>query len=109
VPHTHPRATEVLTVLQGELYVGFVSTANQLLATTLNAGDMFVFPKALVHFQLNVGVGAAVALSGLSSQNPGVQQVGPALFASNPPVNDGVLEKAFGLNQTDVQNIRNNF
>jgi quercetin dioxygenase-like cupin family protein len=109
VPHTHPRATEVLTVLQGELYVGFVSTANQLFATTLYAGDVFVFPKALVHFQLNVGKGAAVALSGLSSQNPGVQQVGRALFGANPPVSDVVLEKAFGLNQKGVQYIRNNF
>jgi quercetin dioxygenase-like cupin family protein len=109
VPHTHPRATEVLTLMQGQLYVGFVSTANQLFTTTLNAGDVFVFPKALVHFQLNTGVGAAWALSGLSSQNPGVQQVGPALFASNPPVNDMVLEKAFGLNEADLQNIRNNF
>jgi quercetin dioxygenase-like cupin family protein len=109
VPHTHPRATEVLTVLQGELYVGFVSTANQLFATTLYAGDVFVFPRALIHFQLNVGKGAAVALSGLSSQNPGVQQVGRALFGSNPPVGDVVLEKAFGLNQKGVQYIRNNF
>jgi hypothetical protein len=75
----------------------------------LNAGDVFVFPKALVHFQLNVGVGAAVGRTGRRSQNPRVQQVGLALFASNPPVNDMVLEKAFGLNQTDLQNIRNNF
>jgi quercetin dioxygenase-like cupin family protein len=103
VPHTHPRATEVLTVLQGELYVGFVSTANQLFATTLYAGDVFVFPKALVHFQLNV------ALSALSSQNPGVQQVARALFGSNPPVSDVVLEKAFGINEKSVQHIRNNF
>jgi quercetin dioxygenase-like cupin family protein len=109
VPHTHPRTTEVLTVLQGQLYVGFVSTANQLFATTLNASDVFMFPKALVHFQLNVGVGAAVALSGLSNQNPGVQQVGRALFGSNPPVSDVVLEKTFSIKQTDVHSIRNNF
>jgi hypothetical protein len=56
-----------------------------------------------------VGKGAAVALSGLSSQNPGVQQVGRALFGSNPPVNDMVLEKAFGINEKSVQYIRNNF
>ncbi|KAG0625073.1 hypothetical protein M758_2G025900 [Ceratodon purpureus] len=109
VPHTHPRATEILTVLQGELYVGFVSTGNQLFAATLYAGDVFVFPKGLVHFQLNVGKGAAVAIAGLSSQNPGVQQVGRALFGSSPPVGDEVLEKAFGINQKAVQHIRNNF
>ncbi|KAG6491937.1 hypothetical protein ZIOFF_046878 [Zingiber officinale] len=25
-PHTHPRATEILTVLEGEFYVGFVTS-----------------------------------------------------------------------------------
>jgi len=25
-PHTHPRATEILTVLEGTLYVGFVTS-----------------------------------------------------------------------------------
>jgi quercetin dioxygenase-like cupin family protein len=106
VPHTHPRATEVLAVLQ---YVGFVSTANQLFATTLAADDVFVFPKGLLHFQLNVGNGPAVAIAALNSQNPGVQQAGRALFAPKPAVSDAVLEKAFGLNQKAVQHIRNNF
>jgi hypothetical protein len=50
-----------------------------------------------------------VALAGLSSQNPGVQQVGSALFGSNPPVSDVVLEKTFGINEKSVQYIRNNF
>ena len=109
VPHTHPRATEVLALQEGELYVGFVSTANQLFATTLYAGDVFVFPKGLVHFQLNVGKGAAVALAALSSQNPGVQQVAPALFAANPPISDEVLQKAFRINQKAVQHIKANF
>jgi hypothetical protein len=68
-----------------------------------------VFPKGLLHFQLNVGNGPAVAIAALNSQNPGVQQAGRALFASNPPVSDAVLEKAFGLNQKAVQHIRNNF
>ncbi|XP_024371020.1 putative germin-like protein 2-1 [Physcomitrium patens] len=110
VPHIHPRATEVLALLQGELYVGFVSTTNNtLFATTLYAGDVFVFPRGLVHFQLNVGKGAAVAIAALSSQNPGVQQVAPALFAANPPINDEVLEKAFNLNQKQVQHIKASF
>lgn len=28
-PHTHPRATEILVVLEGSLYVGFVTSNNQ--------------------------------------------------------------------------------
>ena len=56
-PHTHPRATELLVVIEGTLYVGFITTNNTLISTTLEKGDVFVFPKGLVHFQKNVGYG----------------------------------------------------
>lgn len=106
-PHIHPRATEFLVLLQGELYVGFVDTANVLFATTLNKGDLFVFPKGLVHFQLNVGKGQALALAGLSSQNPGVQQIAPALFT--PDIKDEVLEKGFRIDTKTVDFIQKQF
>jgi quercetin dioxygenase-like cupin family protein len=53
-PHTHPRATEILTVLEGSLYVGFVTSNpdNKLFTKVLNKGDVFVFPEGLIHFQL---------------------------------------------------------
>jgi quercetin dioxygenase-like cupin family protein len=44
-PHTHPRATEILFVVEGSLLVGFVSISNQLFVTTINTGDEFVFPE----------------------------------------------------------------
>uniref|UniRef100_A0A6V7QYG1 Germin-like protein n=1 Tax=Ananas comosus var. bracteatus TaxID=296719 RepID=A0A6V7QYG1_ANACO len=48
-PHTHPRATEILTVVEGTLCVGFVTSNpdNKLFAKVLNKGDVFVFPKDL--------------------------------------------------------------
>ncbi|WKA02855.1 hypothetical protein VitviT2T_021007 [Vitis vinifera] len=51
-PHTHPRATEIITVLKGTLYVGFVTsyTENHLISKVLNKGDVFVFPIGLIHF-----------------------------------------------------------
>lgn len=111
-PHIHPRATELLILLKGELYVGFVSssmggTVNTLFATTISEGEAFVFPKGLIHFQLNVGKGAAVAFAGLSSQNPGVQQVAPALFM--PDIKDEVLEKAFRIDGDTVDAIQKKF
>jgi quercetin dioxygenase-like cupin family protein len=106
-PHTHPRATELLILLQGELYVGFVSTANVLFATTIYPGEAFIFPKGLVHFQLNVGKGPALAFAGLSSQNPGVQQVAPALFT--PDIKDEVLEKGFRIDTKTVDMIQAKF
>jgi hypothetical protein len=68
-------------VLQGELYVGFVSTANQLFATTLNAGDVFVFPKALVQG----GGGGPLSSEQLE---PGGAAGGARFSGSSPPVSD---------------------
>ncbi|CAD6246949.1 unnamed protein product [Miscanthus lutarioriparius] len=76
-PHTHPRATEILTVLEGTLYVGFVTSntdnGNKLFAKVLNKGDVFVFPQGLIHFQFNpVHDKPAIAIAALSSQNLGL-------------------------------------
>lgn len=51
-PHTHLHATEILTVLEGSLYVGFVTSnlENQFFSKMLNKGDVFVFPQGLIHF-----------------------------------------------------------
>ncbi|KAM1123178.1 hypothetical protein ACFX13_004685 [Malus domestica] len=73
-PHTHPRATEILTVLKGKLSVGFVTSSpeNKLISKVLKKGDVFVFPVGLDHHQQNLGSETAIALSSLSSQNPEV-------------------------------------
>nr|CAB3446612.1 unnamed protein product [Digitaria exilis] len=103
-PHTHPRATEILTVLEGSLFVGFVTSNpnNTLITKNLNQGDVFVFPKGLVHFQFNNGTGNAVALAGLSSQNPGVITIGNTVFGSKPSIADNILAKAFQVNKETV-------
>lgn len=100
-PHTHPRATEVLVVIEGTLYVGFVTSNpdNKLFTKTLYQGDVFVFPQGLIHFQLSVGKTPAVALVGFSSQNPGLITIAKAVFGSNPPINDDVLAKAFQIDK----------
>ncbi|KAF6165456.1 hypothetical protein GIB67_017938 [Kingdonia uniflora] len=83
-PHTHPRASEILTVLEGTLYVCFVTSnpENRMIAKTLQKGDAFVFPVGLIHFQRNVGYGNAVAIAALSSQNPGVISIAKAVLGS---------------------------
>ncbi|KAL0383764.1 UNVERIFIED_CONTAM: putative germin-like protein 2-1 [Sesamum calycinum] len=91
-PHTHPRATEILTVLEGTLQVGFVTSNpdNSLITKTLQKGDVFVFPVGLIHFQHNVGTGNAVAIAALSSQNPGVITIANAVFGSKPDVSSDI-------------------
>ncbi|KAL0407548.1 UNVERIFIED_CONTAM: putative germin-like protein 2-1 [Sesamum latifolium] len=103
-PHTHPRATEILTVIEGSLEVGFVTSNpdNRLITKLLQKGDVFVFPVNLVHFQRNTGYGNAVAIAALSSQNPGVITISNAVFGSNPAIANDLLAKSF---QTDTKTI----
>ncbi|KAG5224170.1 RmlC cupins superfamily protein [Salix suchowensis] len=110
-PHTHPRATEVLFVMEGTLYVGFVTSnpENRLITKVLNPGDVFVFPVGLIHFQFNVGNTNAVAFAGLSSQNPGVITIGNAVFGSEPPINPDVLTKAFQVDKSVVNFLQKQF
>ncbi|KAI5671604.1 hypothetical protein M9H77_11968 [Catharanthus roseus] len=110
-PHTHPRATEILTILQGTLQVGFVTSNpdNRLISKILQKGDVFVFPVGLVHFQRNVGNGNAVAIAGFSSQNPGVITIGNAVFGSDPMIANDLLAKAFQTDKNVVDSIQSKF
>uniref|UniRef100_A0A2N9FBF7 Germin-like protein n=1 Tax=Fagus sylvatica TaxID=28930 RepID=A0A2N9FBF7_FAGSY len=110
-PHTHPRATEILVVLEGTLYVGFVTsnTDNRLFTKVLNKGDVFVFPVGLIHFQFNMGKANAIAIVALSSQNAGVITIADAVFGSDPPINPDVLTKAFQLDKNVVEHLQKLF
>ncbi|XP_022746725.1 germin-like protein subfamily 1 member 13 [Durio zibethinus] len=107
-PHTHPRATEILTVVEGILYVGFVTSNpdNRFITKVLYPGDVFVFPVGLIHFQFNIGNTNAVAFSGLSSQNPGIITIGKAVFGSEPAINPDVLVKTFRLDKNIVNQLQ---
>ncbi|EES02060.1 germin-like protein 1-3 [Sorghum bicolor] len=108
-PHVHPRATEVIFVLQGSLDVGFVTTANRLYARTVCAGEVFVFPRGLVHYQKNNGGSPAAVLSAFDSQLPGTQPVAEALFGAAPPVPTDVLARSFQIDGGLVEAIKSKF
>ncbi|XP_021765991.1 germin-like protein [Chenopodium quinoa] len=113
-PHTHPRASEILTVIEGTLYVGFVTSNlangdNKLFAKVLNKGDVFVFPQGLIHFQFNIGKYPAIAIAGLSSQNPGTVTIANAVFGADPPISVAVLSKAFQLDEHIVKMLQSKF
>ncbi|CAI0550756.1 unnamed protein product [Linum tenue] len=98
-PHTHPRATEILTVIKGTLEVGFVTSnpENRLVSKVLRKGDVFVFPIGLVHFQRNTGHRNAVAIAALS------------IFGSKPDIPTDVLAKAFQVDRSVVQKLQAKF
>ncbi|CAJ1977905.1 unnamed protein product [Sphenostylis stenocarpa] len=105
-PHTHPRATEIVFVLEGQLDVGFITTANVLISKTINKGEIFVFPKGLVHFQKNNANVPAAVISAFNSQLPGTQSIATTLFASTPSLPDHVLTKTFQVGTKEVQKIK---
>ncbi|KAL3654149.1 hypothetical protein CASFOL_003830 [Castilleja foliolosa] len=108
-PHSHPRASEVTILLEGSLLVGFVDTTNHLHTQRLRPGESFVFPKGLIHFLYNTDVvKPALAISGLSSQNPGAQISSVSTFTSKPDMPDDVLKKGFKITGQDVTKIRMN-
>ncbi|KAA8524464.1 hypothetical protein F0562_010887 [Nyssa sinensis] len=72
LPHSHPRASEMFFVSKGVVVAGFIDTKNQLFQKVLKEGDVFVFPRGLLHYCLNAGFENATVYSVLNSQNPGV-------------------------------------
>ncbi|CAK7322916.1 unnamed protein product [Dovyalis caffra] len=103
---SHPRATETGVVIERKLLVGFISTSNVFRSKALAAGQMFVVPRGLVHFQLNVGEGKALLFTAFNSHLPGSAIVPTTLFASTPSIPDDVLTKAFQVGNDVIDNIK---
>ncbi|KAL4576723.1 hypothetical protein LXL04_012821 [Taraxacum kok-saghyz] len=104
-PHTHPRASELLFLLMGSLEVGFVDTTNKLFTQTLKQGDIFVFPKGLVHFQFNSDAkNPALAVSGFGSANAGTVAVPNTVF--NTTIDDQILALSFKTDVPTIQKIK---
>ncbi|BBN15571.1 protein MpPR15l [Marchantia polymorpha subsp. ruderalis] len=96
VPHTHPRGTETLFVLEGTLEVGLIDTTLPvpvLFTQTLYKNDIFVFPRGLVHFQINKSKYVVRAYASFSSTNPGLVSLPRTLFGVH--IDPEVLTKSF--------------
>ena len=110
-PHTHPRATEVIVVLEGTLYVGFVTSNpnHTLFAKVVKPGDVFVFPIGLIHFQLNLAKTNAVVVAAVNSQNSGTITIAKTVFGSHPPIDPQVLVRTFQLEKDEVIQLQKKF
>ncbi|KAL5976503.1 hypothetical protein ACLOJK_020836 [Asimina triloba] len=104
-PHTHPRSAELLFLLDGSLEVGFVDTSNKLYTQTLQAGDMFVFPKGFVHYEYNpAGKDSALAIAAFGSANPGAVSVPASVFTTG--IDSSILAKSFKTDAATVQKLK---
>ncbi|XP_010543490.1 PREDICTED: germin-like protein subfamily 3 member 2 [Tarenaya hassleriana] len=106
-PHFHPRATEISHVVKGRVYSGFVDSDNRVYARVVEEGEIMVFPKGLVHFQMNVGDFPATVFASLNSQSPGVQKIPAAVFGSG--IDEELLVKAFGLSPKQIGTMKKRF
>ncbi|BFI09948.1 protein MpCupin47 [Marchantia polymorpha subsp. ruderalis] len=99
------------------MYTGFVTNnfgndpkptiSNKLYAKVVKKGEAFIFPRVLLHFQLNKGKVLASSLNVLNSQNPGIQLMPSALFGSG--LDREMLEKSFFMNATQFAALENIF
>ncbi|BFG34800.1 hypothetical protein CerSpe_210740 [Prunus speciosa] len=104
-PHTHPRSAELLFLVDGTLEVGFIDTKNNLFTQTLQSGDLFVFPKGLVHFQYNADAqNPALAISAFGSANAGTVSLPNTLFTTG--IDDNVLAISFKTDVATIQKLK---
>ncbi|CAI0550718.1 unnamed protein product, partial [Linum tenue] len=105
-PNSLPRATEILTIIEDSLEVGFFTSD---LDSHLISKILFVFPIGLIHFQRNVGHANVVAIAALSSQNPGVITIANSIFGSKPDISTDILAKTFQVDKSIVEQIQSKF
>ncbi|CAH9078652.1 unnamed protein product [Cuscuta europaea] len=108
-PHFHPLVTEIVTVLEGTIYVGFIDSRNKLYAKTLLPGDIFVLPKGLIHFLYNPGGSNVSLFVAIGGQNPEAIVIPNALFGTDPPILPDVLSKAFLLDKNVISRLQSQF
>ncbi|EPS69966.1 hypothetical protein M569_04800, partial [Genlisea aurea] len=106
-PHTHPRATEILSVIDGSLEVGFISSSpgNRLFKKILHEGDSFVVPVGLVHYQRNAAAGNTVAFVAVNNPNPGIIAIPSTLFGATPDLAADYLSGALQLDVKIVEEL----
>lgn len=106
-PHAHPRASELFYVSQGVVVAGFFETGCRLYQKVLREGDVFLFPRGLLHFSLNAGHELATAFSVLNSQNPGVVSIVDAIFGSDSDMLEKLVRRMRSLLAAEIGHMRN--
>ncbi|KAG6555374.1 hypothetical protein Mapa_002600 [Marchantia paleacea] len=105
-PQIHPRATELLYVLEGTLDVGFIDSTNKLFRQTLQTGDLWLVPEGMVHFLSNFHeTSEARAVVAFSSSNPGYIDVAASIFGSKWRISTQVLSKSFKVYESVIQTL----
>ncbi|KAL3682199.1 hypothetical protein R1sor_000221 [Riccia sorocarpa] len=105
--HSHPRASEIFYIIEGELHAGLVDEKFNLYTATLKKNDLFVFPRGLMHFQINLSkTKGATVLAAFGSENAGRVSFPPAIFNTNPSIETEIIARSLGLDQSTVERLK---
>lgn len=110
-PHTHPRGIEILTMLEGSLYVGFVTSNpdNRLFTNVLNIRDVFV-PHGVDSFPVQLWSYKCSGTYSIEQPKPwGDNCCGHAVFGSRPSIPHEILAKAFQVDKICVDHMQAQF
>ena len=110
-PHTHPRATELLTIAQGgNVKTGFIQEEgeNTELTTILDQYEGAIFPMGSIHYEFNDNCEPAVFIAAFSSDDPGLSRVAQNFFGLNPDVVNADLGYPTFLDHTNIAQFEKN-
>jgi len=83
-PHTHPRATEFLYLVNGNMEAGFIEeNGARFVVNQLTAGQGTLFPKGSIHYQINTGCEPIKFVAALNDEDPGASQIAQRFFGLN--------------------------
>ncbi|KAJ7692128.1 RmlC-like cupin domain-containing protein, partial [Mycena rosella] len=93
IPHLHPRANELITVVDGILDTGFVQENgfNTIIQTQLGQYQATVFPMGSIHYQQNPTCSPAVFVAALNNEDPGRSDIATTFWMLPSDVVDAAL------------------
>lgn len=111
-PHAHPRGTEFSWVTRGEIFFAFVEenlsaatmTGGRVLGSDVSAGNTFVVPQGLLHFEINRSCNESQWIASFPARDFGTQTALGSLFKDDVPTD--VLRATTGLSNNDIALIR---
>lgn len=86
-PHTHPRATEILYLINGTIITGMLQeNGARFVYNSVNSGAAQVFPKGSIHYQQNIGCDPIAFVAALNNEDPGTSSIAQRYFGLPPDI-----------------------
>ena len=104
-PHVHPRATEFLTIAEGDnVKTGFIleNGLTTPMTTTLSRFQGTIFPQGSIHYEFNDNCAPAIFIAGFNSEDPGLSSIAQNFFGLDPDIVDADLGFPRQLDGTNI-------